>query len=554
VPSSADCSQVGLSVPESTPIPVCGHEYARLATVVEQASDAILITDMEGTIQYVNPAFERISGYTRGEVIGQSPRILKSGKNEPALYENLWDTILRGAVWKGHLVNRRKDGSLYQVEATVSPVRDRDGRIVNYAAVTRDVTQEIELETRLRQAEKMEAVGQLASGVAHDFNNVLTAILGSAGLLRSKLCEQPVADDAVVKGLEQIEHLARRGASLTRQLLTFNRREVVKLELLNLNQIVADSERMLRRLIVETITLKLDLAPDVRAIRADAGQVEQILMNLVVNARDAMPEGGRLTIATANVHLDEAHVSSHADACIGPHVLLTVRDTGCGMTAEVLKHMYEPFFTTKPPGKGTGLGLATVYTIVRRLDGHITVSTAANEGTEFRVYFPALLGRVHETPAGVADMLPSGTETVLVCEDDAVIRELECEILEHSGYTVLAAEHGERAIELAADTAGQIDLLITDVVMPETSGPAVASQLTAQRPGLKVLFVSGYSDDAAARLGAQDDRGWFLHKPFTLREFLERVRQVLDEERSACQDADGRVPEPGCPPSLSAPP
>ncbi|MFQ5805921.1 MAG: PAS domain S-box protein, partial [Phycisphaerae bacterium] len=541
MPHSADRSPQEFTPPEK-PLPAPDeHEYARLATVVEQASDAILITDTAGTIQYVNPAFERITGYGRSEVIGQTPRIIKSGKNEPALYENLWDTISRGGVWKGHLVNKRKDETLYEVEATISPVYDRDGRIVNYAAVTRDVTQEIKLEARLRQTEKMEAVGQLASGVAHDFNNVLTAILGSAGLLRAKLRLGYVKQHLIAQELEQIERSARQGASLARQLLTFNRREAVKFKALDPNRIVAESRRMLRRLIAENIALELNLAPDVHAIRADAGQLEQILMNLVVNARDAMPEGGRLTITTANAQLDELYVSSHADACIGPHVLLTVRDTGCGMSADVLARMYEPFFTTKPPGKGTGLGLATVYAIVHTFAGHITVTSASNEGTEFRIYFPALPGHVQETPASATETPLRGTETVLVCEDDSVIRELEREILEDSGYTVLPAEDGKQALKLAANAAERIDLLITDVVMPEMSGPALAAELTASRPGLKILFVSGYDDDAFAQVGAQDEPGRFLHKPFTSREFLQRVREVLGEERAPRQntEADG---------------
>jgi len=514
-------------------VPSQEHELTRLATVVEQASNAIVITDTNGTIQYVSPAFERITGYRRDEVIGQNPRILKSGENDPALYENLWDTISRGEVWKGHLINRRKDGALYQVEATISPVYDRDGGIVNYAAVTRDVTQEIELESRLRQAEKMEAVGQLASGVAHDFNNVLTAILSSVGLVRTALGKEPLAYDAIAKAIAQIERSARQGAALTHQLLTFSRRRAVKLEPLNPNRVLADAERMLRRLIAKNIAFEMCLAPDVHAINGNASQLEQILMNLVVNARDAMPSGGRLTITTANVVLDEAYVSGHHDASTGPHAMLAVRDTGGGMAADVLQRIYEPFFTTKPPGKGTGLGLATVYASVRRCGAHIVVTSAPNEGAEFKIYFPAVLDRVDEAPApDAAEAVPRGCETVLVCEDDEVIRELLCEILEGSGYKVLSAEHGKQALGLARASTERIDLLITDVMMPEMDGRALAQELRSLRPDLKILFVSGYAEEVVAQDGAPRAGDQFLPKPFTSCGFLQRIRQVLDESES----------------------
>ena len=532
MPSTIDQDPAGLTTGPDSQSPWYRYEYARLATVVEQASDAILITGTDGTIQYVNPAFERITGYHHDEVIGKNPRILKSGRNEPALYENLWDSITRGAVWSGHLTNKRKDGMLYEVEATISPVCDDNGQIVSYAAVTRDVTQEVNLEMRLRQAEKMEAVGQLASGVAHDFNNILTAILGSVGLLRTKLSKGSLTPDLVTKSLDQIERVAHQGASLTRQLLAFNRRESVRLEALNPNGVLADAERMLRRLIASNIVFDMRLAKDVYTVQADAGQLKQILMNLVVNARDAMPSGGRLMITTANVELDELYVASHADACIGPHVLLTVRDTGCGMSSAVLERIYEPFFTTKPAGKGTGLGLATVYTIVRRLGGHITVISAPHEGTQFEVYLPASARDIEQAPAGdEAECCLRGNETILVCEDDDVIRNLECELLERSGYAVVSAEHGKQALELVRRSMHRIDLLVADLVMPEMNGSALAEALSAMLPDLQVLFVSGYTDDALAELGAQGAGDRLLPKPFTSRGFLRRVRQVLDGTR-----------------------
>jgi PAS domain S-box-containing protein len=528
VPDTIDQASAELTTTPDSPAPRHAYEYARLATVVEQASDAIVITDTGGAIQYVNPAFERITGYQRAEVLGKNPRLLKSGRNEPAVYENLWDTITRGNVWKGQLTNRRKDDTLYEVEVTISPVCDQDGRTVSYTAVSRDITQELDLEMRLRQTEKMEAVGQLASGVAHDFNNILTAILGSIGLLRTELGRQTLTPGQIARGLDQVERLAHQGAALTRQLLAFNRRESVKLEALDPNRVLADAERMLRRLIASNIVFELRLAANVHPVEADAGQLKQILMNLVVNARDAMPRGGRLTITTANVELDELYVASHADACIGPHVQVTVQDTGCGMSGEVLQRIYEPFFTTKPAGKGTGLGLATVYTIVRRLGGHLAVVSSPGAGTQFSVYLPASARAVEEAPAVVSAGCLEGHETILVCEDDDVIRNLECELLERSGYKVVAAQHGRQALELVRRSMDRIDLLIADVVMPEMNGSMLAEELSALLPDLRILFVSGYTDDVITELGARGARERLLPKPFTSQGFLQRVRQVLD--------------------------
>jgi CheY-like chemotaxis protein len=288
---------------------------------------------------------------------------------------------------------------------------------------------------------------------------------------------------------------------------------------------------MLRRLIPTNIRFELRVDSDVYAIQGDAGQFEQILMNLVVNACDAMPTGGQLDVLVTNAELDELYVSSHVDACIGLHLLLTVRDSGCGMSAEVLNRMYEPFFTTKPPGKGTGLGLATVYAIVRRFGGHITAASSPGEGTEFKVYFPALRGHVEETRASTGnETVTSGDETILVCEDDEVIRGLECEILEDHGYSVLSAGDGRQGLEMARGCLDQIDLVVTDVVMPEINGPTLASELVALRPDLRILFVSGYAKDAVAQLGAPHDHGHFLPKPFTSRGFLKHIRAVLDQE------------------------
>lgn len=506
------------------------YSYARLATVVEQASDAILIADTNGIIEYVNPAFERTTGHRSDEVIGRSSRVFDGRYSDPAMFENMWDTLNQGRAWKGAMANTRKDGSGYQVELTVTPMFRRSGRIVGYSALMRDITQEMELEARLRQAEKMEAIGQLASGVAHDFNNVLTAILGHVSLMRAGIRSHAISLGAVADGLDQLERAARRGASLTRQLLNFNRKRPTRLEPVQPNRVLADTERMLRRLIAQNVTLELQPAPDVGAVMADVCQLEQIILNLAVNARDAMPDGGALTISTETTNLDERYTTGHHDAGTGPHVLISVRDTGTGMSPDVLTHIFEPFFTTKSPGKGTGLGLATVYGIVQRFGGHITVNSGPGEGTEFKIYLPAATEIGDDTPASESsDQPPRGTETVLICEDDEIIRELECEILERQGYTVLAAENGKQA--LGAAGSKKIDLLITDVMMPGISGKALARELASTRPDLKVLFVSGHTNDDSATPELQGISAPLLPKPFTAMDLLSQVRETIDNRK-----------------------
>ena len=505
---------------------------ARLATAVEQASDGIIVTDTDGTIRYVNPAFERMTGYARAEAIGANPRILNSGENDPAVHENLWETLSRGEIWKGQLINRRKDGTLCHVEATISPVFGQNGAVLNYAAVTRDITQEVQLEARMRQAEKMEAIGQLASGVAHDFNNVLTAILTNVELLMEKLSAHSEACSATEEEVRQIENAARQGESLTTQLLSFSRGELVRLVTLDTRPVLKDAETMLRMLISGPIAFEMDVAESLHPISGDAGQLKQVLINLTVNARDAMPNGGLLAIRAANVTLDELYVSGHTRACVGPHVKLTVRDTGCGMDAAARKHLFEPFYTTKPPGKGTGLGLATAYAIINRFGGHVTVTSAPGEGTVFEIYFPAVLEKIPARPAGsLRDTSLRGTETVLVCEDDAAIRDLECEILSNHGYTVLCAQDGAQAIQQMEACRGKIDLLITDVLLPGMDGGALADKLCAARPDLRILFVSGSTDNPEITLGGNGSgsRRCFLAKPFNAHGFLRRVRDVLSD-------------------------
>jgi len=500
------------------------EEHARLSRVVEQATESIIITDPQGDIIYVNPAFESVSGYSRAEAIGRNPRILKSGHQDSAFYRRMWDTLARGDVWKGRLVNRRKDGTLFQEDATIGPVRDASGRLANYVAVKRDVTHEMGLERQLMQAQKMEAVGRLAGGVAHDFNNLLGVIAGYADIVRRKLR----GDDPLKAKVEQIFKAAERAAGLTRQLLAFSRKQVLQPRIVDLNVLVSDVEKMLRRLIGEDVALATALDPGLGSVKADPGQIEQVLMNLAVNARDAMPDGGRLTIETRNVDVGPEEAARRPPTLIGSYVLLTVRDSGMGMDAETQSHLFEPFFTTKDVGKGTGLGLSTVYGIVKQSGGYIWCDSEVGAGTEFRIYLPRVDEEASPGRQPTAVRLEHGSETVLLIEDDQSLRDLLREILEGAGYTVLVADGGDRALQIADGYPTAIQLIVTDVIMPGLSGRQAAERIKSARSEVEILFISGYTSEAIAKHGVLEAGTHFLNKPFTAEELLRKVRDVLD--------------------------
>ena len=507
------------------------QERSRLALAVEQSAEAIMMTDRAGVVVYVNPAFERGSGWARDEVVGQNPRILNSGKQDKAFYRKLWATLERGEAWSGHLINRRKDGKLYEEEAVISPVRDSSGAVINYVAVKRDVTQERLLESQLLQAQKMEAIGRLAGGVAHDFNNLLTAIMGYGQLMKRRFGP----DDLARRDAEEILKAAARGASLTRQLLLFSRQQVVEFQALDLNTTITGMDKMLRRLVGEDIDLATAPVAGSCGIWADAGQLEQVLMNLAVNARDAMPEGGKLTIETAIVELDATYAGTHFDIKPGRYAMLAVSDTGTGMTPEVKAHVFEPFFTTKDPGKGTGLGLSTVHGIVSKSGGHIEVYTQPGQGTTFKVYLPVAEQSAQDASTRSAGREPrGGSETLLLVEDEEPLRRLMCESLALHGYTVLEARDGSEAIGICERLDQVIDLLVTDLVMPLMNGPDLARRVALTRPDLRVLFVSGYTDQALVHQGARDRATAFLQKPFMPETLAHKVRETLDQPR---QDA-----------------
>jgi PAS domain S-box-containing protein len=500
------------------------EERIRLITAIEQSAEMVVMTDATGTILYANPAFEKITGYSREEVIGNKPNILKSGQHKDDFYEQLWKTITSGEVWSGHIVNRKKDGSLFEEESTISPVKDDSGKIANYVAVKRDVTREVSLQAQLLQAQKMEAVGTLAGGIAHDFNNILQVTLGySEMLLQDKEEGDPENAD-----LKKILHAAKNGAELVQSLLTFSRKVEPKFVQLSVNRQITQVEKLLRRTIPRMIEIRVNLDPDVSEINADPTQIEQILMNLAVNARDAMPDGGTITIRTQDVTLDADYCSFHAEATPGDYVLLSVSDTGHGMQQETLQHIFEPFYTTKELGRGTGLGLAIIYGIVKQHGGHIACHSEVGKGTRFQIYLPAIKTEADTDTESTAEMPAFGTETVLIVDDEEFVRELGCRILMRNGYTVLTAADGEEALKVYSREKNTIALVILDLIMPTMGGKDCLSKLLTLNSQVKVLIASGYSADSSMKECLEIGAKGFVPKPFRFKELLRQVRKILD--------------------------
>ncbi|MBI5589978.1 MAG: response regulator [Deltaproteobacteria bacterium] len=501
-------------------------ERERLMMAIEQVSESITITDSEGTIQYVNPAFEKICGYTRQETVGQNPRILRSGRQDGAFYRELWETITNGKTWTGQMVNRHKNGSRYTVEASIAPVFDASGRIVNYVAVKHDITEQLRLAAQFQQAQKMESIGRLAGGVAHDFNNMLNVILGYVELAMEKVAPE----DSLQEDLKEIASAGRRSVEITRQLLAFARKQTISPQVIDVNETVESMLKMLRRLIGENIELAWLSGADPWPVFMDPSQVDQILANLCVNARDAIADVGKVTIETENVNLDEAYCAENAGIAPGDFVLLAVSDTGFGMDRETRDKIFEPFFTTKGLGKGTGLGLATVYGIVKQNNGFIDVYSEPGVGTTFKIYLPRHPEEIAVTPETRMPEIPIGHgETILVVEDEAPVLALARTILENAGYTVLTADTPDEAIRLAGEHTGRIHLLITDVIMPEMNGRNLAARLQESLPAMKCLFMSGYTADAIAHPGVLEPGIHFLQKPFSVGKLAARVRELLQE-------------------------
>ncbi|MEI7685715.1 MAG: response regulator [Planctomycetota bacterium] len=615
-----------------------------LSAAISNAANGVVITDRAGTMIYVNAAFCNMTGYRDDELLGKNPRLLKSNRQDPSTYTELWSTIVKGDVWRGVLCNRRKDGTFYHEEMTVTPVRGQKGAIEQFVAfksdiskqkhaedllksvvdsttdgivsfnekaqietfnaaaerqfeyrladivgrnvdtlvsltqrpkhddfvdallssgdgqevvchrrdgstfsadfsvneflldsqrhftgIVRDITERKTLEQSLRQAQKMEAFGQLAGGVAHDFNNLLTIISGYSEIILPTF----MANDPRRQHLKAVHDASERAVGMTRQLLAFSRKSIVEPRVMDLNTVVQETAKMLRRMIGEDVTLTTLLGSQPMSIKADPSQMDQILLNLAVNARDAMPRGGKLTIETAQVELDDEYVRHHLDARPGHYVSLQVSDTGYGMTPEVKARIFEPFFTTKEVGKGTGLGLATVFGIVKQSDGSISVYSEVGMGTTFKILLPAV-DDLAASPAEKPVVTGSpGKETILFVEDEENIREFTRHILESNGYVVLTANNGKEAIEIFDASQAAIDLVLTDVVMPEMGGRELVDHLRQKSPGIKVVFTSGFTDDAMIRYGILQSAGTFLQKPFSPNNLVRKVRETLDAPAQA---------------------
>jgi PAS domain S-box-containing protein len=631
------------------------------ATALEAAANPIIISRRDGTIVWANKAFEELSGYTREEALGQSTRLLKAGQQSPSFYKNMWETILSGQRWRGELVNRRKDGTVYEEEMTITPVKNGTGDVTHFIAIKldiaerkraeericrlaqavensaeliaianpdgrisfanhallqatgykdteiigelfgktllsgnnppaldeeirartlleggwrgeclgrrkddsdfpvflstgqikdnrglvigifgigQDITDRKRLEEQLLVSQKMEAVGRLAGGVAHDFNNLLGVIVGYSDLVLDAF----PSEDPRHQQLEQIKKAGLRATSLTRQLLTFSRKQVCQPVVLDINALVTDFNKMLRRMVGEDIEFTNALHQGLGQVKVDPGQIEQVIMNLVVNSRDAMPNGGKLIIETANVDLDEDYCLLHPSVQPGRYVMLAVSDSGSGMDAKTQARIFEPFFTTKEEGKGTGLGLAIVYGVVKQSEGHIWVYSELGKGTTFKIYFPRIdePAQSAATDRGEAGSL-RGFETILLAEDSTLLRVLTCALLENNGYEVIAAENGIEAVKLAERCDRPIHLLLTDVVMPGMSGRELADRLAVKRPGMRVLYMSGYTNDAIVHHGVLEPGLFFLQKPFSQEALTHKLREVLGCAETVCCNRTGPV-------------
>ena len=627
-----------------------------LTLAVDQSPASILITDLDGRIEYVNKKFTEITGYSAEEAIGRTPRILGSGDTPPEVYDSLWENVRAGKSWEGEIQNRRKDGEPYWDYVRISPVRNENGEVEHYLAVQEDITEKKEAddalelfdrfaehvkeafflmdvsdqrivyvspafadvwgiqldevydspgkwmdavhpedrprversvanthagesttttfrlerpddesrwvrarvfpladetgrivvlaedvteqratEQALARSQRMEAVGRLAGGVAHDFNNLLTVILAEAQLMEADL----QSDSTTAESLKQILDAANRAAVLTGQLVAFSRRQLIKPSAFWLNELIADMEAMLRGIIGEDVRLVTHLAPDAGHVKADQGQVEQVIVNLIINSREAMPGGGELSLSTTNEYLDEEYAKSRAEVTPGEYVKLTVSDTGTGMTRDVASRAFDPFFTTKPAGQGSGLGLSTSYGIVKQSRGHISVYSEPGIGTTMAVYLPRVYpqgdaGLEVVEPAEASD---DGTETILVVEDEGPVRDVVLRSLRARGYGVLGAEHAAGALEVVERYEGKIDLLLSDVVLPGDGGRELAEQVVALKPDIRVLFMSGYTDDVILHRNLRSAEFELLQKPFTATSLATKVREVLDRPHGGARSA-----------------
>jgi PAS domain S-box-containing protein len=506
-----------------------------LTTAVEQLGESLIITDAKGKIQYVNSAFERITGYSRAEVIGKFPHLLPGAKLDEELFPKIIETVESGKIWQGMVDSQKKDGTRFYENITVSPVFNEDGSLTHQVASRHDLTDMLRLEEekqrielQYQQAQKLESIGRLAGGVAHDLNNLLGPIIGHAEMIM----ERTRPDEDRYDGLNVIIKSGFRARDVVRQLLAFSRKQSLSVRNIDLSAVVEGVQDLLQRTLLENIRIEFNLQKGL-TIKADTGQLEQILLNLAVNAQDAMPDGGLLLVETAAVRLDGAHLeemSGEFEVKKGHYAMLQVSDTGQGMDQHVLDHIFEPFFSTKDKNKGTGLGLAMVYGTVKQHKGYIWAYSEPGRGTSFKIYFPLLEEAVEALPRESEAAPDTGEETVMVVEDDQSIRDLTVQILIRKGYQVLTADSATECIEIIEKHGGAVDLLLTDVIMPDMNGKELYARIAEKFPGLKVIYMSGYTNDIIAHQGVISEDVNFIQKPFSVRDVTAMIRRVLDGE------------------------
>jgi len=493
--------------------------------ISENAADMIAVVNVNGTRAYNSPSYQKVLGYTLEELQKTSAFEQIHPDDRSKVVEAAEEAKRSGRGRRMEYRIRHKSGNWITLESTASVVRDRSGQIEKLVIVNRDITERRQLEDQLRLSQKIEAIGRLSGGIAHDFNNLLGVIIGYTEALQKRMKPEDPSREAI----DEIQRAGKRAASLTQQLLAFSRKQVLEPRILDLNAIVRDVEKMLARLIGEDIGLALVLSEFIGMVKADRTQIEQVILNLAVNARDAMPQGGKLTIETANVELDEASATKRRFLLPGSYVLLKVSDSGCGMTPDVQAHIFEPFFTTKEKGKGTGLGLATVYGVIKQSGGYVLVESEFGRGTTFEIFLPRVAAAIENTKEPLPSTKPVQRfqAVILLVEDEPSLRGLTRNVLQAAGYTVFEAADAFQALDIAKQTKIGIDLLLTDVIMPGMSGRALADALSGSRPETRVLYMSGYTDGEIATQGVHDARASILHKPFTQDELIRRVEEAL---------------------------